>query len=76
MAAAWVHPLIESGILLASIASVLLNLFFNGAKAASEEDMREAAMAGGQHCRRGAAPLPPSPLPVPHLTPPSDRRAP
>jgi len=25
------HPLIESGILLASIAAVLLNLFFNGA---------------------------------------------
>jgi xanthine/uracil permease len=26
------HPLIESGILLASISAVLLNLFFNGAK--------------------------------------------
>ena len=28
-----VHPLIESGILLASLAAVLLNLFFNGAQA-------------------------------------------
>ena len=27
-----IHPLIESGILLASISAVLLNLFFNGAK--------------------------------------------
>jgi NCS2 family nucleobase:cation symporter-2 len=26
-----IHPLIESGILLASLAAVLLNLFFNGA---------------------------------------------
>jgi hypothetical protein len=26
-----IHPLIESGILLASIAAVVLNLFFNGA---------------------------------------------
>ncbi len=26
------HPLIESGILLASLSAVLLNLFFNGAK--------------------------------------------
>ena len=28
-----IHPLIESGILLASISAVLLNLFFNGARA-------------------------------------------
>ena len=28
-----IHPLIESGILLASIAAVLLNLFFNGGQA-------------------------------------------
>ena len=28
-----IHPLIESGILLASISAVLLNLFFNGGKA-------------------------------------------
>ncbi len=27
-----VHPLIESGILLSSIAAVLLNLFYNGAR--------------------------------------------
>ncbi len=27
-----IHPLIESGILLASIAAVLLNVFFNGAR--------------------------------------------
>ena len=27
-----IHPLIESGILLASISAVALNLFFNGAK--------------------------------------------
>jgi NCS2 family nucleobase:cation symporter-2 len=27
-----IHPLIESGILLASITAVLMNLFFNGSK--------------------------------------------
>lgn len=37
-----IHPLIESGILLASIAAVGLNLFFNGATA-TEEDLRNAA---------------------------------
>ena len=36
------HPLIESGILLASIAAVLLNAFFNGANA-TEEDLKDAA---------------------------------
>ncbi|MEI2686683.1 MAG: nucleobase:cation symporter-2 family protein [Cypionkella sp.] len=36
------HPLIESGILLASIAAVALNAFFNGANA-SEADLKEAA---------------------------------
>ena len=36
------HPLIESGILLASIAAVLLNLFFNGLKS-EEEAARESA---------------------------------
>jgi NCS2 family nucleobase:cation symporter-2 len=39
------HPLIESGILLASISAVLLNLFFNGARddaAASIAAAREA----------------------------------
>lgn len=37
-----IHPLIESGILLASIAAVLLNAFFNGASG-SMEDARAAA---------------------------------
>jgi len=39
-----IHPLIESGILLATIAAVLLNVFFNGAKV-DEDEVREAAMA-------------------------------
>ena len=39
-----IHPLIESGILLASIAAVALNAFFNGASG-NAEDAREAAMA-------------------------------
>ncbi len=38
------HPLIESGILLASISAVLLNLFFNGAK----EDAAQAIAAAKQ----------------------------
>lgn len=38
-----IHPLIESGILLASIAAVALNAFFNGSNA-SEEDAKKAAM--------------------------------
>lgn len=37
------HPLIESGILLASMAAVALNAFFNGASASSE-DAKAAAM--------------------------------
>lgn len=37
-----IHPLIESGILLASIAAVALNAFFNGARA-SADDLRDAA---------------------------------
>jgi NCS2 family nucleobase:cation symporter-2 len=44
-----IHPLIDSGIILAAIASVLLNVFFNGAGTVSEEDLREAAIAGGEH---------------------------
>jgi NCS2 family nucleobase:cation symporter-2 len=40
-----IHPLIESGILLASIAAVALNAFFNGASTATEQDAVEAAMA-------------------------------
>jgi NCS2 family nucleobase:cation symporter-2 len=43
-----IHPLIESGILLASIAAVLLNVLFNGAQGRAD-DLREAAMAGGEH---------------------------
>jgi NCS2 family nucleobase:cation symporter-2 len=38
-----IHPLIESGILLASITAVLLNAFFNGASG-SVEDAKGAAM--------------------------------
>lgn len=37
-----IHPLIESGILLASIAAVILNAFFNGASG-SADDLKEAA---------------------------------
>ena len=37
-----IHPLIESGILLASIAAVVLNAFFNGASG-SAEDVKSAA---------------------------------
>ena len=39
------HPLIESGILLASIAAVALNLYFNGAKGGADEAMAAAKMA-------------------------------
>ncbi|MDB5847593.1 MAG: permease, partial [Rhodoferax sp.] len=42
------HPLIESGILLASMAAVLLNLFFNGAKYDFQATVR-AAMSDGGH---------------------------
>lgn len=38
------HPLLESGILLASVSAVVLNAFFNG-MAADTHDAREAAMA-------------------------------
>ncbi|WP_176084065.1 nucleobase:cation symporter-2 family protein [Martelella sp. HB161492] len=40
-----IHPLIDSGILLASIAALLLNLFFNGASKANEDEIRSAALA-------------------------------
>lgn len=43
-----IHPLIDSGIILAALASVLLNVLFNGA-GATEEELRDAAMAGGEH---------------------------
>ncbi|WP_458789829.1 nucleobase:cation symporter-2 family protein [Yoonia sp. MH D7] len=38
-------PLIDSGILLAAFASILLNIFFNGTKPADEDELRDAAMA-------------------------------
>ncbi len=40
-----IHPLIDSGILLASISAVLLNVFFNGTTIDAEADARESAMA-------------------------------
>jgi len=40
-----IHPLIESGILLASITAVLLNLFFNGAKMDMQETIQAAQQA-------------------------------
>ena len=39
-----IHPLIDSGILLATIAAVTLNAFFNGASG-TEEELRRAASA-------------------------------
>jgi NCS2 family nucleobase:cation symporter-2 len=39
-----IHPLIESGILLAAVSAVVLNAFFNGATA-SAEDAKAAASA-------------------------------
>lgn len=44
-----IHPLIESGILLATISAVILNAFFNGGVHANEEEMKEAAMAAEAH---------------------------
>lgn len=44
-----IHPLIESGILLATISAVILNAFFNGGIHADEEEMKEAAMAAEAH---------------------------
>jgi NCS2 family nucleobase:cation symporter-2 len=40
-----IHPLIESGILLASISAVLLNLYFNGSKGDSREAIEAAKQA-------------------------------
>ncbi|OOG52091.1 nucleobase:cation symporter-2 family protein [Polaromonas sp. C04] len=40
-----IHPLIESGILLTSIAAVLLNLYFNGAKQDTEATVAAARQA-------------------------------
>jgi NCS2 family nucleobase:cation symporter-2 len=39
------HPLIESGILLASISAVLLNMFFNGANGDDSEAIAAAKQA-------------------------------
>ena len=39
------HPLLESGILLAAVAAVLLNLFFNGAKGDARDAVGAAKMA-------------------------------
>jgi uric acid transporter len=40
-----IHPLIESGILLASISAVALNLYFNGAKDGTDEAVQAAKQA-------------------------------
>jgi NCS2 family nucleobase:cation symporter-2 len=40
-----IHPLIESGILLASVTAVILNAFFNGAKGSIDEAKAAAAAA-------------------------------
>jgi len=40
-----IHPLIESGILLGSISAVLLNLFFNGARADASAAVAAAKQA-------------------------------
>jgi NCS2 family nucleobase:cation symporter-2 len=42
------HPLLESGILLAALSAVLLNLFFNGARG-SVADAVQAAKAAEAH---------------------------
>ena len=44
-----IHPLIESGILLASVAAVVLNLFFNGARHGSVEETVRAARQAEAH---------------------------
>jgi NCS2 family nucleobase:cation symporter-2 len=44
-----IHPLIESGILLASISAVVLNLFFNGAKGDAQASIQAAKQSDGGH---------------------------
>jgi NCS2 family nucleobase:cation symporter-2 len=44
-----IHPLIESGILLASISAVVLNLFFNGAKGDTQASIQAAKQSDGGH---------------------------
>ncbi|AXC51297.1 purine permease [Paracoccus suum] len=41
-----IHPLIESGILLATIAAVIINAFFNGVQGTAEDAARAARVAG------------------------------
>lgn len=53
------HPLIESGILLASLSAVLLNLYFNG----SSGDNSAAVAAAKQAERALKPPRPPRPAP-------------
>lgn len=43
-----IHPLIDSGIILAAIVAVGLNVVFNGTTV-NEAEIREAALAGGEH---------------------------
>ena len=46
------HPLLESGILLAAISAVVLNMYFNGFKSAAEAEAEVrggAAMADAAH---------------------------
>ncbi len=43
------HPLLESGILLAAISAVLLNMFFNGSKAVNTEEAIAAAKTAEAH---------------------------
>ncbi len=43
------HPLLESGILLAAISAVLLNLYFNGARGSADEATQAALQADGGH---------------------------
>ncbi|MNT87320.1 Uric acid transporter UacT [compost metagenome] len=40
-----IHPLIESGILLASLAAVALNIFFNGTRGNTADVVRAARQA-------------------------------
>lgn len=43
-----IHPLIDSGIILAAIVAVGLNVVFNGTSV-TEAEIRDAALAGGEH---------------------------
>ena len=44
-----IKPLIDSGILLAAVAAVSLNLFFNGASDDAGSDLKSAAFSSGNH---------------------------